>query len=222
MTTTLSAQPRRQAAAASRPPRDLPVLFHLIDVSRPRGYGATQSPSEPADYTLGSRLPEAESTARGETSVSNLLADAFDLQVAASLAETGGLDASPAETSATGTAAIDTDAANREPTTTSTDEQAEASDEIADAAQDSERAASAANNGHELSPLDSPPPAASEDAVALRQRAEERQRKRAAAARDDWFSTHGKFIAIGFFIALVATIFLARQQRKPAGPRSAP
>jgi hypothetical protein len=61
-------------------------------------------------------------------------------------------------------------------------------------------------------------PPGSDDAVALRERAEERKRKRQTAAKDDWFASHGKYIAIGFVVALLATIYAARSQRKSAPP----
>jgi hypothetical protein len=202
MTTTFTAQPRRQAPAASRPPRELPVLFHLMDVSRPRGYAASSQPTlseAPAEYALSSRLPSPEPPA-GEPSVSSSLAAEFDLEMAASLAETGGMDAAPA-------AAIPANSTKKAAATEGAAESEGASEP-----------ASASNAELTNSLLETPAPVSSDDAVSLRQRAEERQRKRAAAARDDWFSTHGKFIAIGFVICLVATIFLARMQRKPAGP----
>ncbi len=202
MTTTTTAS-RRQAASEPRPPRELPVLFHLMDVSRPRGYSApatTPAVAPPAEFTLGSRLPEPEPEQAphvsvappisANESVTSSLAAEFDLQMAASLAETGGIDATPVEAKAT---------AAEEPTASS-----------------AEATAAAEVSSSAASTLETPPPAANEDAVALRERAEERQRKRSAAARDDWFSTHGKYIVIGFVICLAGTVFLARRNAKPA------
>jgi len=45
-----------------------------------------------------------------------------------------------------------------------------------------------------------------------RQRAEARQQK-VASKNGDWLQSHGKVIAIGFVIALIATIYLARRNR---------
>jgi hypothetical protein len=198
MTTTTTAS-RRQAASEPRPPRELPVLFHLMDVSRPRGYSApaaTPAVTPPAEFTLGSRLsePEPERAAKpsvappisANESVTSSLAAEFDLQMAASLAETGGIDATPVEAKAS---------AAEEPTASGNE-------------------AVSGEDGTQTT-LETPPPAANEDAVALRERAEERQRKRSAAARDDWFSTHGKYIVIGFVICLAGTVFLARRNAKP-------
>jgi hypothetical protein len=51
-----------------------------------------------------------------------------------------------------------------------------------------------------------------------RQRAEARQQKINNAANGDWLQTHGKIIAIGFVIALIATIYLARRNRPTEAP----
>lgn len=50
-----------------------------------------------------------------------------------------------------------------------------------------------------------------------RQRAEARQQKVTSGKGGDWLQTHGKIIAIGFVIALVATIYLARRNRSTDG-----
>jgi hypothetical protein len=200
MTTTTTAS-RRQPASEPRPPRELPVLFHLMDVSRPRGYSApaaTSAVAQPAEFTLGSRLPDPEPERPAKPSavppisasesVTSSLAAEFDLQMAASLAETGGIDATPLEAKGGRSSAVtEPDSAEGEDGTRSVP-----------------------------ITLETPPPAADGDAVALRERAEVRMRKRSAAARDDWFATHGKYIAIGFVICLAGTVFLARRNAKPA------
>lgn len=61
-------------------------------------------------------------------------------------------------------------------------------------------------------PADKPSPAS-----LRRQRAEARQQKVASGKGGDWLQTHGKIIAIGFVIALIATIYMARRNRNTDG-----
>jgi hypothetical protein len=188
MTTTLTAQPRRQSANLPRPPRDLPVLFHLQDVSRPRGY--PPKPDEPRAYFLEpatSSLPAESSTAKAE----ELLDKPNDLAAAIADAAQPAIPAPEfmeSEALSTGTAES-------------------AADEAA-----------ATGETPSSSLLEIPP--ASGDAVALRQRAGERQRKRQASTKDDWFAMHGKYIAVGFVVALLLTIYAART-RRPVPPEVA-
>jgi hypothetical protein len=41
-------------------------------------------------------------------------------------------------------------------------------------------------------------------------------RGRRTAASEDWFASHGKFIAIGFVVALIGTVYFARTNRQPS------
>jgi hypothetical protein len=50
-----------------------------------------------------------------------------------------------------------------------------------------------------------------------RERAEQRSKSRQAVSpKTDWMRTHGKFIAVGFIIALIATIYMAQNGDEPA------
>jgi hypothetical protein len=49
--------------------------------------------------------------------------------------------------------------------------------------------------------------------LAVKRPAERRPAQAGARTRNDWFSNHGKYIAIGFVLALVGTIYLARSNR---------
>jgi hypothetical protein len=182
------------------------VLFHLMDVSRPKGYAAPPPPA----FRLGSLDGEAESP---ETSAASDLhrgalaaplpselasksptgaAESFDLETAAELVQTKAYGSLPGDLSLPGGPALP-DA----PTST--------------------LAASAhpeAEPAETVGSLETPPPVG-DDAVSPRQRAEERQRKRNEVKKDDWFSTQGKFIVIGFLVALVVTIYVARSGKKP-------
>jgi len=50
--------------------------------------------------------------------------------------------------------------------------------------------------------------------VSLKPKAPDRRGRRTAAS-EDWFASHGKFIAIGFVVALIGTIYFARTNRQP-------
>ncbi len=47
---------------------------------------------------------------------------------------------------------------------------------------------------------------------------EDSSKRRQPAKKNDWFSTHGKLIAIGFVVALIATVVIARNQKKAPAP----
>ena len=211
MTATFTAERRRTAPTPPRPLRELPVLFHLMDVSRPKGYAAPPTPA----FTLGSLADEPELPAsaaprhrHGSSLPSKLAselvseppldsAQLFDLETAAELVQTRAYGSLPMESpvsEAALTAPIEASPNSSEPNDNSS----------------ADSPASAAS-------LETPAPAG-DDAVTLRQRAEERQRKRREWLKDDWFSSQGRFIAIGFVIALVVTIYVARSGRKPAAP----
>ncbi len=209
MTTTFTERPRRQTPTATRPPRELPVLFHLLDVSRPKGYAA----SSPADLPLSSpaTFPEPiddcepfPTNHAAETSVSSALAEAFDLETAAGLAETSGLGTIPPVPIPPVAEDAKSDDGDR-----AVASQPPATDVFESTTDDHSGSSSS---------LAAPSPAPADEAVTLRQRAQERQRKRQAATKGDWFSSHGKVIAIGFVLALLATIYLARSNRKPSAP----
>lgn len=68
----------------------------------------------------------------------------------------------------------------------------------------------AANATAETTPVHKPSPGS-----LRRQRAEARQQKVESKAGGDWLQSHGKIIAIGFVLALVGTIYLARRNQKP-------
>ena len=190
MTTTLTALPRRHTPSASRPPRDLPVLFHLQDVSRPRGYSTPAKEASPPGAT-----PAADP--------GSLLAETWDQQSADRIEPISDLAASIAEAALMPAA----------------DEFAQPV--VAAVERDEFAGQLPAANGEEGSTAEVQMPPAPADAVSLGERAQQRQRKRQAAAKDDWFASHGKYIAIGFVMALLATIYVARSQRKTAPPEVA-
>jgi hypothetical protein len=196
MTATFTAEKRRPSP--TRPLRGLPVLFHLMDVSRPKGYAA------PPSFTLGSvadppELYESPLASRLPSEPPIEAPDSFDLETAAELVQTKAYGSLPADMTTSVLA----------PT---------ASDTIANS---SEASLDQAVGDQTPAPSLETPPPASDDAVTLRQRAEERQRKRQEGKKDDWFGTQGKYIAIGFVAALMVTIYVARSSRQPAKPHIA-
>lgn len=197
MTATFTAEKRRPSPP--RPLRGLPVLFHLMDVSRPKGYGAP-----PPAFTLGSvadplETYESSLASRFPSEPPIEAPDSFDLETAAELVQTKAYGSLPAEV---------TTSVLAPPATDITANSSEASGEHA------------VGDQAPAHSLETPPPAA-DDAVTLRNRAEERQRKRQEGKKDDWFSTQGKYIAIGFVAALMVTIYVARSGRQPAKPHVA-
>jgi hypothetical protein len=249
MTATFT-EKRRPGPTPPRPLRELPVLFHLMDVSRPKGYAAPAAPeftlappveraAEPADLPLPvSEAPPALGDLCADDPACDLQTAAFDLETAAGLVETKGfgaippaaplappksetlpVDTSPAESEPLSTAAADL--AERDTESTSAEDlfaselaksEQEAAEEFA-AETDATTTVAKSDRVFEDSPT-----AEAEDPVSLRERSEERQRKRQASAKNDWFSTQGKFIAIAFVLALFTTIYAARANRSKTVP----
>ncbi|MEX2174834.1 MAG: hypothetical protein WD872_10760 [Pirellulaceae bacterium] len=205
MTATCTAEPRRQGSTPSAPKRELPVLFHLIDVSRPKGYTAPPvsldlvPASPPPRYEPAFELPEP-TLERPEPEPHFFAPQPFE----------------PLDHN------LDHDNLDRDAAT---------ADESAPIAPESFASAAAEAPDEwdvvpeslaEQTPAEEVPPEVENppvDAVSLRQRAAARQRNRQTTARDDWFTTHGKYIAVGFVLALLVTVYLARTNRhEPAPP----
>jgi len=63
--------------------------------------------------------------------------------------------------------------------------------------------------------------AKNKDSASKEERRErEANSRRPAVHKKDWFSTHGKLIAVGFVLALAATVVVARNKKQPATPQS--
>ena len=205
MTHTYTAEKRRLSPTPPRPLRELPVLFHLMDVSRPKGY------SPPPAFSLGGPSGLTPLADEHDQSTS---APEFDLETAAKLVETKAFGSLPAEPIPA-------------PPTPVTEQVAAASEEqspemaaTAPVAIAPDAAALVQPDGAaaEAAPTLETPPPTNDDAVSLRERAMERSRKRQQTRKDDWFRSQGRFIIIGFIAALGVTIWAARANRKPAAP----
>lgn len=253
MTATFT-EKRRPGPTPPRPLRELPVLFHLMDVSRPKGYAApaarefTLAPpveraTEPADLPLPvSESPPAHGEFCADDPACDLQAAAFDLETAASLVETKGFGAippaAPLAPPTSETLPEETSTVESEPLSSAAadlverdTESGSAEDLFASELAKSEREAAAefaavadaTTTASETDPVFEDSPAAeTDDPVSLRERSEERQRKRQASAKNDWFTTQGKFIAIAFVLALFTTIYAARANRGKTVPSPAP
>jgi hypothetical protein len=191
---------------ATSPLRDFPVLFHLMDVSRPKGYAA----APPPHYMLGSAESSSKSDPGIETGGEAAASSAFDLATAVGLVKTKGYGGIPEPPILPGALSPAED-----PLPESVSDGT--SNIVADGSTDS-IAAPPIDETVSPSGLETPPPASADEAVSPRQRAEERQRKRQAAKGEDWFNTQGKFIAVGFVLALIVTIYAARTGRKTNPP----
>ena len=208
MTATYTAEKRRLSPTPPRPLRELPVLFHLMDVSRPKGYTA------PPAFSLGGLTGLAPVDERDDAAPPA----EFDLETAAKLVETKAFGSLPTEQvpAPLGPIAKEAEATSEEqPAESSVTEFATIRSEAA--AHDHSDNADASATLTLDTPLETPPPT-TDDAVSLRERAMERSRKRQQTRQDDWFRTQGRFIVIGFIAALGVTIYAARANRKPTAP----
>ncbi|MFN0017115.1 MAG: hypothetical protein ACKVP0_02580 [Pirellulaceae bacterium] len=233
MTTSLQTDPRRAARDAVRkPPRrslEMPVLFQLADLSLPRTKAAP--PSVPAYLELPS-TPTAEPSTAAVAITPPLVTAPPDVvdepvvapdpikvetpvietpEVASAIVESPKLEAPPAEPQPE-LAALQAEVvappaeAAQIAVTADPEEKAPAAETVA----------SVAAVSLEPSPIDTTPPAEA-TAPSPRERAEQRAKNRKPIPGDnDWMRTHGKFIAVGFVIALIATIYLAQNGDEPA------
>ena len=167
MTATITAERRRAQPTPPRPLRELPVLFHLMDVSRPKGYAAPPPPA----FTLSSPVGHRESSPPPFTSLASELvsqpppgaSEAYDLETAAELVQTKAYGSLPPEAFP----AHLPSPAPVEPETT----EASGNDPVA-------------VEPIPATALETPPPVG-DDAVNLRQRAEQRERKRQESKSND-------------------------------------
>jgi hypothetical protein len=149
-----------RASSGQRP--KLPVLFHLLDVSRPRSTPlAVDPPAECIPAAAPAELLPAPMPA--------------ELPPVAPLSETAGTIA---------------------PTERPLQPEAELP-AIADSA-----------------PAIDPPTQANAASPSPSRSQSERRRKARTPASEEWFTTHGKYIAIAFVVALAATIYFARTNRR--------
>ena len=237
MTTSLQTDPRRAARDAVRkPPRrplEMPVLFQLADLSLPRAKAATSSAPQAAVVepvttptipeiitpvvapppaaiaeTVTIEPPKAESPKGPKREIPQM--ETLPLETPQGVISHGEPQHSPVAPSVmaevTKTAAPLAEEAKSEAPpiaeSTSTKTVAKSNPSIAAAV-----TSNATDTTHPKEPT----------APSPRERAEQRAKNRQPVpASNDWMRTHGKFIAVGFVIALIVTIYMAQNGDEPA------
>lgn len=186
--------------------RKLPVLFHLLDVSRPRAAKAPVRPLDLARPSAGkvtAEVPEPEFSLAPLPASSPVTQPIFPLP----------LDHS--ESLGTSVDRAFLFAGTLGPAATLGDTGAVAPAEEADAQPAEALATPPATTEETPAAPAAVAAAAPQEPVSLpSQRPASRRSK--ATATDDWFAAHGRFIAVAFVIALVGTVFYARRSPRPA------
>jgi hypothetical protein len=204
MTSTFTAEPDSHENI-DRPAREIPVLFHLMDVSRSRGKGKAAKPKVPGE-------PEAEPAAQPKEILSSAIGGPADSPEREPVLSTE----SSTEFCIPSTAPVEVASESQKfespkfgpPTSEVPTESHLAVD----------TAVSTASHSPPERSAETPP--SGESTVSPRDRAEQRRRQRQTEYQPSWFAAQGKYIAIGFAIALVGTIAIARMSKKSARPTS--
>jgi hypothetical protein len=195
----ISSDNGRRASQTGPERPELPILFHLMDVSRPRAAAkdALASPA-PAEQPKVAELSSLVTTAALDAVSTTLAAPATEFK------------ATPApELTAASLGTVSAESLDS-PFKSIADSDKPASENAPDAKPATELAVTAALE----SAAQASQPAAT---VTLKSKTVER-RQRKTPASEDWFASHGKFIAIGFVIALIGTVYYARTNRQQASP----
>lgn len=231
MTTSLQTDPRRTARDAfrkpGRPPLEMPVLFQLADLSVQHVKVAPPSPPvsavaapsiaepviaaplSPIEEVVLAKVPNEVEAPKEET-----------LTITPTVVETPVLEATKTEPQpeVVISQAI-TDAVSP---TASTEAESNAEASIPKAEEPSAEFAATPTAVSETSVTDVTPPTEA-TAPSPRDKAEHRAKRQPAPAHSDWMRTHGKYIAVAFVFALIATIYLAQNgdEPSPASPNAA-
>jgi hypothetical protein len=199
---------RRASQTAPQRP-ELPILFHLIDVSRPRAAAKETSPERAAEPAKAVEIFSPLSVPPPVAASATLLAAAVEKAVPGSTSVAVSLEAVAAEVI--------------EPQTESIGNTPKSAPNCATANSGTSSSDTAQKHA---------PPTAAEQPVLLKvaepaspttatvtlkpKTGDRRQRK--TPASEDWFASHGKFIAIGFVVALIGTVYFARTNRQQVEP----
>jgi hypothetical protein len=170
--------------------RKLPVLFHLLDVSRPR---APKPAVQPVDLVSSSPAAQVNRELELELSLAPLspapLSPIAEFRVADE----------PAVSALTSSAAVD--------------QSPEPSTDFVAVPQVTPLVAAETTPAAGTVQMAAPAPKAAPP-VSLPATRHINRRKKPAVA-DDWFAAHGKFIAVAFVLALIGTVYFARTSRRP-------
>ena len=194
MSATLSAEPRRTSPPSAGTNRELPVLFHLMDVSRLKSPPPAPVHAPPSESHAQAEILEAPKDSAIVTP---------EPLSAAELTSSSAVFDSPAyavhkapEASLPTPEAVETSAAEVTPTP--------ASPSVAEPGTSVETTASETTEKELI---------AAKPAATPRKETERRQSKAKAQRGNEWFANQGRYIAIGFVLALIGTIFIARSNR---------
>jgi hypothetical protein len=216
MTTLLQTDPRRAARDASRKPLrplEMPVLFQLADLShfQVKVTPPSSNPSVPERQVISSPAESPDPVVQGAPPEREIS------RVEQATAEIPSVEVAPVEPlpePAAHTLAVEEIVTP--PTMTPVmpvedpviEKTAETTIEVATAV---------AISATEATPPQEP------NSPTPRERAEQRAKSRQpVSSNNDWMRTHGKYIAVGFIVALIATIYLAQSgdEPPPANPNS--
>jgi len=216
---------RPRGASASQSGRELPILFHLVDVSRPRAKPVEKMMGEPAHYLAAVeslRSPVAEETplvtppapvspAQAEEIPQTVAAEAVRLPESVPTPE---IAAPPLQTQAMTAEVIEV-----KPVVIS---EVIVSEPAVDA--EAVREELSAAKSTDINPTATPSSTSAKTEVAAPSVNKKEtvahpvnlRKKAKTSASEDWFASHGKFIAVAFVVALGATIYFARAKREQA------
>jgi hypothetical protein len=179
---------RPRGTTSNQTARDLPILFHLADVSRPRA-----KPEVPPTNLLSEIAAEpshSQPVIEPEPTLPPVATPALSLPPVF-IPEPTPLSIEPTvQSEATPTIEASTAPTADSPTVETSTALSATSETVVP----------------ETTETETPPPAESH-AVNLR-----KQRRKPAS--EDWFTSHGKYIALAFVVALIATVYLARENRE--------
>jgi hypothetical protein len=212
---------------------ELPILFRLADVSRPKAGRPRTPPTGAAVVTSASDL---KLTAAPAKPAQTLIPDWEPLPT--SLLSTSYAPAaldpsklwSPSGTSLLENAAVASeslavaDAAHQSTTETLPSEakatgNPSAAAVVTAASGESVTADKTAKPIQSTKPSEAPKAAEAQTSPAKRrEQREQLSKRREPAKKSDWFTAHGRLIAVGFVIALAATIVIARNKKQPVTP----
>jgi hypothetical protein len=206
--------------ASERPKRDLPVLFHLMDVSRQRPAAPpadslapsavaplpASEPLTPVIERLPVTMPIAEPQAAQPSMAQPSMAQLSMAQSPVSVPEPVAVTPLPP----TDTICAAPSASPATATKFSLDRPIELQLSPRESAAES----SPTTESNDSASL-AEPKAAVEHPVTPRPPFETRRRLRMPFS-EDWFAAHGRYIAVVFVIALIGTVYLARLNRRPA------
>lgn len=234
MSATLSVEPRRAGPSGSASARELPVLFHLMDVTRSRAPAASPGDSlpfdkeshrpavapateseEPAVEEIAAPAaiesqPQAESPApaAAEPAVahqSEPISEPIAEHVPAPVAEE--IPTADAEIETRSLAAVAAPCQAKDSDSNCCDTSCDAAQVAASSAPEAANSPATEPQAAQEEPPQQPAPAAA------RPQTEKRHPRAKPKAANAWFANQGRYIAIGFVLALIGTIYLARSNR---------